>query len=222
MKTKRSVTINLTTHKARALTWLDFYLKDHHFLRIWWWNIAEIAPGVSRSNQPSPQRLRQYKAMGIKTVVSLRGASSSKSFNRLEKQACAHLGLNLHHVGGVSARDLKSREIVLRALDALATIPRPFVMHCKSGADRTGFLSALYLICVEGVPVTQATQQLARKYIHFPRSGSGVLDHVFRVYLRDAEPLGQGFRQWLETGYDPTKITLDFKEWRAGVGRWAK
>ena len=184
--------------------------------------MSEITPGVLRSNQPSPQRLQRYKAMGIKTVVSLRGNACSKSFNQLEKQACAHLGLNLHYIVGVGARDLKSREIILSALDILETIPRPFVMHCKSGADRTGFISALYLICVEGVPVAQAAQQLARKYIHLPYSKSGVLGHVFRVYLRDAEPIGQSFREWLETNYDPLEITLDFQEWRAGVGRWSK
>jgi protein tyrosine/serine phosphatase len=210
----------LSTRRGRLLAWLHFYLKDHHLLRVWWWNLAEISPGVWRSNQPSPGRLKRYRALGIKSVVSLRGAVP-KSYNFLEDAACAEHGIQFQYIAGITARKLVAAETILSNLDALAKVPKPLVFHCKSGADRTGFVAALYLILLEGASVEEAAMQLARKHIHFPRSRAGVLDHVFRVYLRDAEPSGVGFREWLEEGYDPEAITADFKDWRAGVGRWA-
>lgn len=220
MKTKTPVTHSLATPMGRLRAWLHFYLKDHHLLRVWWWNLAEIAPGVWRSNQPSPKRLRHYKSLGIRSVRSLRGVTQ-QSYQLLEVAACEALGLSMENISGVPARDIVGSEAVLATVDAIAAAPKPVVFHCKSGADRTGYIAAVYLIVHEGVPVARAAEQLALKHIHFERSQSGILDHVFRVYLNDGEPQGVGFRDWLETGYDAGTITADFKDWRSGAGRWA-
>ena len=220
MKAKSTNAHRLETPFARLWAWVHFYLKDHHLLRIWWWSMAEIAPGVWRSNQPSPGRLRRYYAMGIRSVASLR-SKRPRSFDLLERRACDDLGIAFHRVTGATARELTTGAVLLGCVEALAQIERPFVIHCKSGADRTGFMSALFLILVEGVPVAEGAKQLARKHVHFERSKAGVLDHVFRVYLRDVEPGGQGFRDWLGTGYDPVSIQTDFEDWRKGAGRWA-
>jgi protein tyrosine/serine phosphatase len=158
--------------------------------------------------------------LGLRTIVSLRG-KIGRSYNLFEHEACNALGLDLHHIHVCSARALPEGAKILERIDALGQLPRPFLLHCKSGADRTGFAAALILILIEGCSVEDAARQLARKHIHFPRSKSGVLGHVFRVYLRDAEPLGIGFRAWLEKGYDPETITADFQDWRASRGKWA-
>lgn len=219
---KRVVTHDLSTPRERLRAWLHFYLKDHHLLRDLWWNLDEIGDGVWRSNQPSPRRLKHYKARGIHSVVSLRGGQP-QSFNLLEREACARLGLTFHQFPGAAARNLAHASVYLDLVDQLAAVERPFVMHCKSGADRTGMAAALFLILIEGRDVAQVwAEQLRAGRIHFRRSKAGVLSHVFRVYLRDAAPGGLGFRAWLETGYDPEAITADFKDWRASRGRWAK
>ncbi len=200
--------------------WLHFYLKDHHLLRIWWWNLEEFAPGMWRSNQPSPGRLKRHKAMGIENIVSLRKVTP-QSPDLFEVEACAQLGLRFHRVEGVAARQLKPAETILKALDAISQVPKPLVIHCKSGADRSGFVAALYLVLVEGRSVAEAAGQLGVKYVHLPRSNAGTLGHVFRVYLRDVEPTGMEFREWFEKQYDPEFVTADFQDWRKGVGRWA-
>ncbi|PVA06712.1 tyrosine-protein phosphatase [Thalassorhabdomicrobium marinisediminis] len=211
---------DLSTFRGRLAAWVQFLFVDHHLLRLFWWNLHQIAPGVWRSNQPGPRRLARYKAMGITSVVTLR-ADKPIAYTLLEAEACAALGLNFVNLRGVTARRLVEAETILQTIDAMAQVPRPFVFHCKSGADRTGFIAALFLILVEGVPVADAAGQLAARHFHFNRTRSGVLDHIFRVYLRDVEPGGQGFRNWLETGYNPKMIKADFNDWRAGAGRWA-
>ena len=46
------------------------------FLRFFYHNQAEVAPGVFRSNQPSPDRLNTWAKSGIKTVINLRGETT--------------------------------------------------------------------------------------------------------------------------------------------------
>jgi len=211
---------DINTDAGRRAATRDFNWNDHQILRKRWTNLSEFAPGLWRSNQPSAARLTQYKALGIRTIVSLRG-DSARSYNQFEREACKALGLELHHIHISSARELPAGAQLLESIEQLSDLPRPLLLHCKSGADRTGFAAALVLILVEGGSVQDAARQMTRKHIHFPRSKSGVLGHVFRVYMRDAEPSGQGFRTWLEKGYDPDAITADFKDWRIGAGRWA-
>ena len=72
----------------------DMNLFDHGFIRALNHNMAEVGPGVWRSNQPSPRRLKSYADDGFKTIVNLRGPSTWGSYE-LEKIACAEYGLTL-------------------------------------------------------------------------------------------------------------------------------
>lgn len=205
--------------KERRTALLHFEWVDHQFLRRYWTNFAEFGLGLWRANQPSPQQLARYKKMGVQTVVSLR-KQGKQSYNLFEAEACAELLIHFHHYSIGGARRLPPAARILATTEQLAELPRPLLIHCKSGADRTGFAAALVLILIEGRPVREATRQLARKHLHFPHSRSGVLGHVFRVYLRDVEPRGLSFRDWLETEYDPDAITADFKLWRRSLKKF--
>lgn len=211
----------LTCPIARRKEARHFMLVDHHLIRLRWWNLHEIAPGVWRSNQPCAHRLRHYKDLGIRTIVTFRGQKAI-SYNRIEKRACKELGLNFTYVPGLAARELRSGDAYLDVVEKLRQVDGPFLMHCKSGADRTGLASALYLILVKGADVREtALTQLCRKRIHFRGSRAGVLSHLFHVYLRDAEPRGIDFRTWLKTGYDPEAVTEDFQHWRS-TQKWGR
>lgn len=205
----------------RDLTWrerLQFELTDHGVIRHLWTNLYEIAPGVWRSNQPGPARLSRYKSMGIRSVISLR-AAIGKPYHRMERKVCQDLGLNLLEGPTLGARELLCLDRIREIEKRLRSTPKPFVFHCKSGADRTGFVAALYLILVKDRPAEEALDQLRLKYVHLRRSRSGVLSHVFRAYLSEAE--GRSFGEWLDTDYDPVRLTADFEDWRRGRGRWA-
>ena len=53
---------------------------DHAVLRKVWTNFFPVAPGVYRSNQPTHERFVKLKAMGIKSILNLRGAGGSGEF----------------------------------------------------------------------------------------------------------------------------------------------
>ncbi|PWR03888.1 protein tyrosine phosphatase [Meridianimarinicoccus roseus] len=199
--------------RARRRAWWHFQLLDHAFLRIVWWNLFEIAPGVWRSNQPSPRRLKRYHRMGIRSVINLRGAVQQSPY-LFEQEACARLGLHLHNIT-LSARKLVPRENILELIALMRTVEKPFVLHCKSGADRAGFASALYLAVIEGVPVALARRQLHWKYMHLASTDTGVLDHVFDVYEAETETQPMSFETWLETRYDHVALTESWDAKRA-------
>ncbi|MDG1861707.1 MAG: tyrosine-protein phosphatase [Yoonia sp.] len=154
----------LVSPEERALALAHLRYHDHGILRGRWTNMAEIAPGVWRSNQPDPDRIARYAQMGIKTILNLRG-QAQQSHYLLEKEACDAHGIALVNMK-FSARVAAPKELYLALLDQFDAITPPLLIHCKSGADRTGLAAAFYLLHVENVPIAQARAQLALKYVH--------------------------------------------------------
>ncbi len=199
---------DISTPKGRRQAFWHYHLLDHGVLRTFWTNTFEVAPGVWRSNQPSARRLRWFAQKGVRTVLNLRGANVMSPY-LFEQEACDALGIKLvNH--NMQARHLDQPATYLGLLDLFETLDRPFVMHCKSGADRAGLASALYLMHMEKAPVSVARKQLGLKYIHFRSFRTGILDHFLDAYARDTKVEPMPIRDWIETRYDPAALTATF------------
>jgi protein tyrosine/serine phosphatase len=85
------------------------------------------------------------------------------------------------------------------------------VLHCKSGADRVGFLAALYLMVHEGRPADEAMRQLSLRYGHFRFAKTGILDAFFERYRLEGEAQGVAFLEWVERTYDPDALQREFR-----------
>jgi protein tyrosine/serine phosphatase len=93
----------------------------------------------------------------------------------------------------------------------LETLKPPFLLHCKSGADRAGLVSALYLLHIKGAPIDEARAQLHWRYMHLKSTKTGILDHLLNCYKADMEANGDmPIREWIETRYDQSAITASF------------
>jgi len=199
---------DISTPAGRRRAYWHVNLMDHGILRGYWTNLAEVAPGVWRSNQPSPYRLQKYKDKGIATVLNLRGARPNSHY-LFEKEACNALGLTLISQA-FSARNLVAPPKLLALLDIFETIDRPFVMHCKSGADRAGLAAALYLLHIENADITEAKKQLSFRFLHLRFTQTGILDHVLDAYEADTKTQLIAIRDWIESRYKPKKLTEEF------------
>ncbi|NKW71866.1 dual specificity protein phosphatase family protein [Rhodobacteraceae bacterium R_SAG10] len=199
---------DISTPRARRRAFWHFQLLDHAILRAFWANCHQIAPGVWRANQPSPRRLRKYHAMGIGTILSLRGANGQSPY-LFEKEACDALGIRLINLA-FSARKLAPRSVFLALLDAFEQVERPFLMHCKSGADRAGLASVLYLLHMTSTPIVQARKQLGPRYLHFRASQTGILDHMIDAYQADNAARKMPIRTWIEQRYDCDTLSAEF------------
>ena len=206
---------DISTPEARRAAHKHYQWVDHGFLRVMWRNFHRIAPGVYRSNQPSGSQLRAIHArVGLRTVLNLRG-TSKQSFYLFESEACRELGLELVDLP-LSASQAPALAKLEQLITHLHTMPKPFLIHCKSGADRTGLAAALYLLLVEKQPIEVAKRQLSFRYIHVANSPAGVQDHLLRVYEQAFRDSGTGFLDWMRNAYDPAQVTASFARWRAG------
>lgn len=208
MTEKLNAGLDLNLPKDRRQAYRELTWGDHGFLRLRFHNRHPIGGGMFRENQPSPKRIAELAAMGTKTLINLRG-ESPKGYYLLEKEACEKHGITLVDYRMYS-RDVHTVEAIKGARDLFDTIEYPAVMHCKSGADRTGIMGVLYKHFKLGVPIKDAVEQLEFKYLHVRQGKTGMLDFFFQEYLTYAETHDITFIEWVETVYNPKDVKSRF------------
>ncbi|MBS0125110.1 tyrosine-protein phosphatase [Thetidibacter halocola] len=209
---RRSWGKDVETPSGRFWAKVHYHLFDHAFLRILWTNFWPVAPGVWRSNQPTHARFERYKAMGIRTVINLRGPDKHAHY-KFEKESVEALGLTLVDAK-LWARHAAPRDAILEVLEALRDAERPMMFHCKSGADRAGFVAAMYQMVFDDVPVQEARKQLGLKFLHLKFTKTGVQDYVLDVYEARLAHGAIAFEEWIRHEYRHVAL---FKAYKAGV-----
>lgn len=129
-------------------------------------NFHEIIPGVLyRSAQPTPSSLESYiKQYGIKSVVNLRGPSKRDWY---VEEVATTKRMNAEHIdfqmsAGRELTPAESEKLIALLRDA----PKPMLIHCMAGADRTGLASVIYLQQIANVDEDDAEWQLSPVYGH--------------------------------------------------------
>jgi protein tyrosine/serine phosphatase len=197
---------------------LNFLFVDHAIFRPFWPNRAKIHDGVWRSSQPTYRILDMFKKLGVQHVLRLRGNNKSVNF-KFEKQSCEALDLNLTIIS-LSARNTVSAAKIIHLLDFFDTIDVPFLMHCKSGADRTSLAAAFYLIYKCGASVEVARKQMSWRYLHFKWTKTGILDFILDQYAEfSAQNPDKTLRDWVENEYDPEIIKQAYNAIRLQNGK---
>jgi protein tyrosine/serine phosphatase len=195
--------------RERLAAWSNMLLKDHGIFRLAYLNAHKVAGALWRSAQPAPHDIARFAAMGVKTIVNLRGGREHGAWP-LEREACEAHGIALVDFL-LRSREAPDRETLLAAPAFFASLATPVLVHCKSGADRAGFYSALYVLIHEKRPLAEATAQLSLRYGHFRFAKTGILDAFFEMYARDGASKGQEFLDWVAHDYDPARLTAEFR-----------
>lgn len=147
-----------------------------------------------RSAQLDAESLRLvFDTYGIKTVINLRGENEDALWYRNERAAAAEAGVRLVDVR-MSAGSLPSREALLLLYDTYQTAEYPILIHCQSGADRTGAAAAIWRMAVAGESRELARQELSPLYGHFA-GRYPAMDELVRVFEPD--------REWIANAYTP-------------------
>ena len=184
--------------------YLDMLLLDHLVFRIFFPNRHKLSAEAWRAAQPLPHQIRDLPRRGIKTILNLRGQMDSSTYLH-EVAAGKAAGLKIVDFK-IRSRAAPTREEILAARDLFATLEYPILMHCKSGADRVGLMSTLYLYTRQGVPIEQARRQLSLRYGHIRQADTGILDQVFDAYVDYASKTPIEFYDWVATVYDPAEV----------------
>ena len=107
--------------------------------------------------------------LGIKGILDLR--ENNSDLDKID-----HLDLCVVNVE-LNASLFTDNEIVA-ALKALFYLPKPLLIHCKHGADRTGLIVAIYRICFQNWSKENAINELINGNFNFHVKYVNIIEYI--------------------------------------------
>jgi protein tyrosine/serine phosphatase len=154
-------------------------------------NVHVVEDGTFyRSAQLNERKLADViVAYGIKSVINLRGANRGSWWYDNEVEVTAAQGASHFDVRMTALRETDDATVT-QLMETMRTAPRPLLIHCESGSDRTGLAAALYERFVGERPAEVAAGQISFRYGHFPWLGSRTvaMDRTFWRLSTDGLP----------------------------------
>lgn len=143
-------------------------------------NFGIVEPGrIYRSAQISSHViLKTLEQNHVGVIVSLSGEPSPDA--DAEKSAAAELGIDRIYLGGLAGDGIGDPNVYPRAIERILQANRngkAVLVHCQSGAQRTGGVIAAYRILVEGQPPAEAFAEM-RKYGHDPKHNPNLIPFI--------------------------------------------
>jgi len=142
-----------------------------------------IAGELYRSAQPTAGEIDRYHdAVGIRTIVNLRGRNEGADWYEAEIAESRKLGIAHVDFAMSAGRQLTQRQAA-ELIGILRHAQRPVLIHCKRGADRSGLAAALYVAAVAGLGEEAAEAQISLRYGHIslPLASAWAMDESFEA-----------------------------------------
>ena len=128
---------------------------------------AVVAGEMYRAAQVSPAQIARHQAdAGVQSILNLRGPRPGEAWYDAELATSAALGIT-HADFEMSASEEISAAEGAQLIALMRAMPKPLLIHCRSGSDRTGLASALYLAAIAGKGEEEAERQLSLRFGHF-------------------------------------------------------
>lgn len=186
-----------------------------------WWHISlnprfsqVIEKQVYRSAQLSVSRLDAViQAHGIRTIIALLGSEKGALWYENEKAVAERHQVQLLNIG-FGSHELPQYNRLNQLVDALLSAPRPILLHCYRGADRSGMASAIVLILNDDPPLETVEKQFSWRFGVIPYSDSiGVL--FFNQYSEWLRATGKVhnrdvFLDWVRNRYVDSKGNIEY------------
>jgi len=133
-------------------------------------NVAAVVPGrLYRSGQPRAEQLERWiEKYKLRTILVLK-----PTLETFEKEIADRTGIKLYHI--VLSSQQGPSEAQWQQIRGLLTGEEnwPLLYHCQDGADKTGIVTAMYRIEVQGWPLWKALLEMDLHY-HIPLSRPGL------------------------------------------------
>lgn len=130
-------------------------------------NFHSVSAGkVYRAAQMDAARLEKWVGKyQIASVLNLRGENIGADWYDAEVETATKLGIQ-HINFRMSASHELTKDEVQSLLQVMRDAPKPLLIHCQGGADRTGLASALYVAGIDKGDEFAAERQLSLRYGH--------------------------------------------------------
>ncbi len=146
-------------------------------------NFHAITPGEAyRSAQLDRAELAYYiRKYEIRSIVNLRGKAMGEAWYTNEvdfssKNRVAHYDVALSAYQEPNEKDVES------LMEIFTQAPRPLLIHCQAGADRSGLVAAMWKVVVDKEPKAEATRQLSIFYGHLMIGKTAAMDNFFQKW----------------------------------------
>ena len=146
-------------------------------------NFFKVAPCLYRSAQPSADAMKQYEAMGIRTVINMRALHSDNDEAEGTSLILQRVPINTWHI---------EDEDVVSVLTLLRTAQRPILLHCQHGADRTGLMMAMYRIVEQGWTKEAALDEMQNGGYGYHSIWTNIVEYIEEVDVERIRSLVDG------------------------------
>ena len=184
--------------------WVSWY-----YLYVYKGNFSVVIPReMYRSGQLRPEQLEKViREFEIQSIINLRGFKGDEDWYRQEKEIAEKSGVTLYNLTEMDIElqsyRLPAREEVEKIIKIIASIPRPVLVHCKTGADRTGLFSAITILLEQDGNLEQAWEHSSLKYLAIPDSAGSQFLQKYQDWLGDRKHHPRLLDQWLTQDYIP-------------------
>lgn len=152
-------------------------------------NFHEVSKDtLYRSGQLSASQFDKYiHKYGIKTVINLRGPSPQDKWYKEELASMQKNGVR-HFDIDLTATKYVPPAMVDSMIMLASSAPKPILVHCKAGSDRTGLFCAAWRYKIDHQQMKIASKQLSFFYGHIPFfmwSKTDAMDNSFYDYVKE-------------------------------------
>lgn len=146
-------------------------------------NFHPITAGEAyRSAQMDNDELAYYiKKYKIRSILNLRGKNPDETWYKDELKVSARNNVT-HYDLALSATNEPGPKDIRDLMNVFSNAPRPLLLHCKAGADRSGLAAAIWKVVVDKESKAEADKQLSIVYGHIPMGGTEAMDNFFRKW----------------------------------------
>jgi len=150
------------------------YVEESH-------NFHPITEGEAyRSAQLDREEFEYYiNRYNIKSIINLRGENPRAPWYQEELSISAERNIK-HYDISLSSSHEPTEEDVRQLIEIFRTAPRPVLIHCLAGADRSGLAAAMWKVIIDKEPKSEAEKQLSLVYGHLPVGKACAMDRFFR------------------------------------------
>jgi len=185
-------------------------------------NFAAVDPGRAfRSAQLQEGLGTVLRQNRIATVLNLRGGSDRDPWYRNEVEATGEAGADFYDFP-LKPNRKPTRAELLALVDLFERCRYPILFHCKSGADRTGMVSGLYLMTRADTPPEEAVKAFSIVHSHIALGGPEHLHEPFWEYAswlkgRHLTHSADRFRRWVAEDYQAPDKGRPFRPLQPGA-----
>lgn len=135
-------------------------------------NCYRLSPELYRSGQPGDDGFKALEKLGLKSVLNLREYHS-------DTDKAGHTGLRLYRIKLAAGK--VTREDLMNCLLVISSAPKPILVHCWHGSDRTGIVCAAYRIIMQDWTPEKALEELMDERFGHHRSYYSNLEKLVRT-----------------------------------------